>query len=318
MLGPLLFLIYVNDLPYVPKILKFYLFADDTSIYYASENSITLQETVNRELREVRTNYVIFHSPAKKVDGFIQIKLGRNPIERIHHIKYLGVLVDSTLSWKPHVTELSKKLAKSVGIFFKIRHYVTLETLKLLYYSLFYCFISYCTSVWGLTHPSVLDPLSKLQKKVIRAILFKDQLTHSTPLFSKLQILKLNDIYSLQLLCLVFESEKGPTFHHVRDYFTPISSVHGHFTRQASQGNIFTIQVNATHYGLRSFRYAAALLRNNLPLYVRELSTQNSLINELEKIICSHILPLNCNIVSDGLYIFFPFFFLLLPIYLQL
>ena len=160
-LGPLLFLIYVNDLPYVSKILKFYLFADDTSTYYDSENLISLQKTVNRELRKVRkwleanrlslniakTSYVIFHSHAKRIDGFIQIKLGRKPIKRVHHIKYLGVLVDSTISWKPHVVELSKKLAKSVGIFFKIRHYVTLETLKLLYYSLFYCFISYCTSV---------------------------------------------------------------------------------------------------------------------------------------------------------------------------
>ena len=150
-LGPLIFLIYVNDLPYVSKILKFYLFADDTSMYYDSENLITLQKTVNRELRKVRKwleanrlslniakiNYVIFHSPAKRIDEFIQIKLGRKPIKHVHHIKYLGVLVDSTLSWKPHVTELSKKLAKSVGIFFKIRHYVTLETLKFLYYSLF-------------------------------------------------------------------------------------------------------------------------------------------------------------------------------------
>ena len=264
-------------MPYVSKILKFYLFADDTSIYYDSENLITLQRTGNRELRKVRkwleanrlslniakTNYVIFHSPTKRIDGFIQIKLGRKPIKRVHHTKYIGVLVDSTISWKPHVTELSKKLAKSVGNFFKIRHYVTLETLQPLYCSLFYCFISYCTSVWGLTHPSVLDPLIKLQKKVIRAILFKDQLTHST---SELQILKLNDIHSLQLLCLVSECLKGPTFHHFRDYFTPISSVHGHFTRQASQGNMFTIQVNTTRYGLRSFRYAGALLWNNLPL----------------------------------------------------
>ena len=80
---------------------------------------ITLQKTVNRELRKVRkwfdanrlslkiakTSYVIFHSHGKNIDGFIQIKLGRKPIKRVHHIKYLGVLVDSTISWKPHVVE---------------------------------------------------------------------------------------------------------------------------------------------------------------------------------------------------------------------
>ena len=58
-------------------------------------------------------------------------------------VKYLGILVDSTLTWKPHVTELSKKLATTSGIFFKIRHHVSHETLRLLYYSLFYSFISY-------------------------------------------------------------------------------------------------------------------------------------------------------------------------------
>ena len=149
-----------------------------------------------------------------------------------------------------------------------------------MYYSLFYCFITYCIYAWGLTHLSALDPLVKLQKKVIRAFQFKDELTHSTPLFSKLQILKLNAIQYLQLLCLVFECVKGPTFHHFRDYFTPISLVHGHFT---CQGNILTIQVNTTQYGLRSFRYAGALLWNNLSLYVRDLSMQNSFKNELKK-----------------------------------
>ena len=132
LLGPVLFLIYVHDLPYVSKILKFYLFADDTSIYYDSENLITLQKTVNRELRKVRkwleanglslniakTNYVIFHSPAKRIDDFIQIKLGCKPIKRVHHIKYLGVLVDSTLSWKPHVTQNSLKSLLKVLVYF--------------------------------------------------------------------------------------------------------------------------------------------------------------------------------------------------------
>ena len=83
-LDPLLFLIYVNDLSYVSKVLTFYLFADDTSIYFDSDNLITLQKIVNRELRKVRkwleanrlslninkTNYVIFHSSAKKVSEF--------------------------------------------------------------------------------------------------------------------------------------------------------------------------------------------------------------------------------------------------------
>ena len=188
-LGPLLFLIYVNDLRSISKILEFYLFADDTSIYFESNNLLTLQKVVDRELRKVKkwfeanrlalniskTSYVIFHSSTTVINKFVRIKLGSRTINQVTYVKYLGVLVDSSLTWKPHIIELSKKLARTVGIFFKIRHYVTSETLKLLYYSLFFSFISYGISVWGLTHPTTLDPLYKLQKKVVRAIIFSDR-----------------------------------------------------------------------------------------------------------------------------------------------
>ena len=119
---------------------------------FESDNLLTLQKVVNWELRKVRkwleanrlslniskTSYVIFHSKARKINEFIRIKIGSKTIKRENCVKYPGILVDSTLTWKPHITQLSKKLSRSVGIFFKIRHYVTSERLKLLYYLLFY------------------------------------------------------------------------------------------------------------------------------------------------------------------------------------
>ena len=94
-LGPLLFFNYVNDLPNVSKVMQFYHFADDTSVYYDSDNLINLQKIVNRELKKIKkwldanrlalyiskTNYVIFHSPSKMIDQFIRIKLGSKSIE---------------------------------------------------------------------------------------------------------------------------------------------------------------------------------------------------------------------------------------------
>ena len=106
-LGPLLFLIYVNDLPSVSKILKFHLFADDTSIYFDSNELITLQKVVNREPKKVmkwldanrlslnmsKTNYVIFHSQSKRINERIGIKLGSKPLNRAEYIKNLGLLI---------------------------------------------------------------------------------------------------------------------------------------------------------------------------------------------------------------------------------
>ena len=123
-LRPLLFLIYVNDLSSISKILEFYLFADDTSIYFESDNLLTLQKIVNRELRKVKkwletnrlalniskTNYVIFCSSTTVINEFIRIKVGSKTINQVNYVKYLSVLVDSSLlTWKPlYIIDLSK------------------------------------------------------------------------------------------------------------------------------------------------------------------------------------------------------------------
>ena len=121
-LGPLLFLLYINDLHKISNKLTFFLFADDTNIYYESSDLLDIQKSVNKELRKVRkwlesnrlalnldkTNFVIFHSTQNKPETQINIKFGRKRVSQETCVKFLGVLLDSTLNWKPHLTELSK------------------------------------------------------------------------------------------------------------------------------------------------------------------------------------------------------------------
>ena len=152
---------------------------------------------MNRELQHVKkwleanklalniekTNHVIFHSPVKKITETVKIKFGRKHISRSDSIKFLGVLLDETLSWRSHLVELSRKLARSVGIFYKLRHFVPLETLKSVYYALFYPFLSYGITVWGATHGQYLSPVLVSQKRVVRAMTFSDPFALSLPLF---------------------------------------------------------------------------------------------------------------------------------------
>ena len=118
-LGPLV-LLYINDLAKVSRKLTFFLFADDTNIYNESSNILDIQKTVNKELRKVRkwleanrlalnidkTNFVIFHSPQNIPNDHVIIKFGRKKVNQETCVKFLGVLLDSSLSWRPHITEL--------------------------------------------------------------------------------------------------------------------------------------------------------------------------------------------------------------------
>ena len=126
--------------------------------------------------------------------------------------------------------------------------------------------------MWGLTHPTVLDPLRKIQKKVVRAITFNNEYTHTTPLFYNLRLLKIHDIHSLKLLCFVYDCKQDSPLHPFSDYFISVHSIHDHNTRQASKGDIFISSVNTTQYGKRTATFAGSIMWNNLPPPLRECS----------------------------------------------
>ena len=117
-LGPLLFLIYINDLPNVSSMLSFFLFADDTNIYLEAGDLNSLTQTINKELSKVKswldcnklalnidkTNFVLFHSPREILPDQINIKFGHKKVSRAKYVKFLGILLDEHLSWKYHIS----------------------------------------------------------------------------------------------------------------------------------------------------------------------------------------------------------------------
>ena len=227
-LGPLLFLIYINDLPNASKKLTFYLFADDTNIYYECNDLPNLIKVVSKELRSVerwldanklslnidktnymifhaniyyecndlpnlikvvskelrsverwldanklslnidKTNYMIFHSSSVKVPSDSDIKIGKKLIKIVKFVEFLGLLLDEHLSWRYHLSGPSIKLARTCGMFFKIRNLLPLDVLICLYNALFLSFLQYGLVVWGQTYASYTDPIFNLQKKAVR------------------------------------------------------------------------------------------------------------------------------------------------------
>ena len=125
-LGPLLFLIYINDLPNISKVLHFFLFADDTNIYYEAESPEKLEHVMNKELRELhkwlvvnrlslnidKTNFTCFTIEASRFH--------KKAILEKNYIKYLGVMIDFTLSWHTHIENILKKCQEGSGCYIKL------------------------------------------------------------------------------------------------------------------------------------------------------------------------------------------------------
>ena len=176
-LGPTLFLLYINDLCNASSILKFTLFADDTNLYFSGLNLHHLCNIVNDELENVniwfkvnkltlnpsKTKYIIFSN--KNIIEPTNLIINQFQIERVNKIKFLGIFIDEKLNWKSHVTYVQNKVAKIIGIFNKVKFILNTTTLFKLYNALILPFLSYCCEVWGNTYKSTLSHLFVLQKK---------------------------------------------------------------------------------------------------------------------------------------------------------
>ena len=110
--------------------------------------------------------------------------------------------MDCHLNWKQHILNISKKISRSIGVMYKLRHYINLSMLVNIYYSLIYPHLIYAVQVWGSACKTELNKLLVLQKKAVRMMTFNDQipqipgpLYNSNPLFYVLKILKIDDIF---------------------------------------------------------------------------------------------------------------------------
>ena len=203
-LGPLLFLIYVNDMHRSSKKFDFYLFADDTNLLYAEKDLNKLEVVVNEELLKLceclnsnklslnvsKSNFLIFHPYQRKLYREVNLKILDNnseqlvSLERKTYMRYLGVLIDENLSWKQHINYISTKISKGIGIITRLRHLVPLTTFLNIYRSLIELYISYGLIAWGEAANVHLNRVVILQKRVLRLMYFSDYTSHSAPLFA--------------------------------------------------------------------------------------------------------------------------------------
>ena len=176
-LGPLLFLIYINDMINCSNILFLTQFADDSTITYSSLNLeqaiLTVEQEFDRVLNWLAANKLIINLTKTHLMLFttrprpeiISILAKGQLINEIQEIKFLGVILDNNLRWNSHIQFISKKISKSVSILKMLKFTFPSNVLKNIYFSLIFPYYTYCNLVWGSAVSTHIDILVKLQKR---------------------------------------------------------------------------------------------------------------------------------------------------------
>jgi hypothetical protein len=207
----------------------------------------------------------------KKPDIDINLSISGRYLKKVDHIKYLGVFIDSHLSWKYQISHIAKKIRRGIGILSKVRYLVNTDILVKLYYAIIYPFLLYALIIWGNTYPTTLKPLVVLQKKAIRIITFSPFDEHSSPIFKGLRLIKLSDLITLLMTMFMYKFHNCLLPLNFNDYFAPVHQLHSYNTRFAS-GLCLSLPKPRTNFGLFNIRYRGVKLWNALSDFDKRLS----------------------------------------------
>ena len=230
-LGPKLFILYINDICKVSDIFRFVLFADDTNLFCSGDDIKTLASQVCTELDKLRiwfavnklslnvskTNFMLFSNC--KIKDIVDIKINNCDVERVYVTKFLGVLIDHKLNWKEHIVKVNTKLCKSISIIYRASRLLNSNALYTLYCTLFLPYLSYCIEVWGNTYKTNIVPLFLKQKKVIRIICKAKYLDHTSELFHKLNVLNVFHIIEQKTAIFMYKAYHLLLPYNLQKYF---------------------------------------------------------------------------------------------------
>ena len=216
-LRPILFLLYINDLPSASELLPI-IFADDTNLFCSGHNADECIAKVTSEAERVvewvranrlslnvdKTQYMVFQR-GRSIGPQNCLAVDGKSIERVTSMKFLGVIVDEKLSWEHHVAHIRKKIARSIGMICSVRPLLNQNTLVKLYHAFIRPYLTYCLDIWGCCSKSHFLSIFKSQKRAIRIISFASRRAHTHELFQSLKSIYLNSLYILSVASLMFK-----------------------------------------------------------------------------------------------------------------
>lgn len=279
-LGPILFLIYVNNISKLKLKGELSLYADDTCLFYFADKIESIiqdaQDDLNMlniwfqcnllTLNVAKTHYVIFAAKNKTINEFEPLKINNVTISRSDSEKYLGLILDDQLTWKPHIGKLRSKLVSLTGALRSIVGCLPLKVRYTIYNSLVKPHIDYLIEVWGSAAKTNLDLIQTSQNRLIKTLFHFDYLTPTKKVYKKTKLLNIYHTYRYYT-CILIRKILFKKIHTNITFNTKNEFVQ---LRRLRCSNDIVLRPPRTNYGKKNITYEGATLYNNLPNNIKE------------------------------------------------
>ena len=270
-LGPLLFIIYMNDIYTVSDNLNFILYADDTTLSspmcsFSSGCDGDVERVsilINLELNKIadwlavnklslnvqKTKLMIFHYRQRILteNDIPRLMINNAIIERVTEFNFLGLTVNEYMNWNSHTQKIANKISRTLGVMNRLKRYLPFSAMKLMYDSLILSHLQFGITNWGFEW----ERISKLQKRALRIMTNSRYNAHTEPLFKKLTLLKVKDIFDVQCLKFWYKFMNNKLPKYFRDMFKFNHELHDIVTRNHDCLHLYPTRTSGARNVLR-------------------------------------------------------------------
>lgn len=303
-LGPLLFLVYINDLNKAILSSKVFHFADDTSLILSDLSYKKLVKLMNQDLRllnewlranklclnVLKSELLIFNPLNKNGDSSYKIKLDGKILIPTNNVKYLGILVDNKLNWSYQISSLSKRLSRAIGILSKLRYNMPKNALRMVYHSIFNSLLLYGCQIWGINSKINNTKIQNLQDRAIRKITFSKSNCDIDQLYKDLKLLKFKDMLFVQNCILMSRVVNDLLPQSFKSNFCQRSDIHHHRTRAATLNQLDIPTVLTQRFGTLSTTYRCISDWNEFIKLYPQINIKDLTPNQIRQALLKHFL----------------------------
>jgi len=211
----------------------------------------------------------------------VQIEINNHLLSRTECVKYLGVIIDDKLIWKPHITLVKKQVSKASGIICKLKHYILFRSLKTVYYSIVYSHLPYAITSWGSSSFSTLNTLNIIHNKLLRIMRFSKFNSNICKLYKDTQILTIDQIFKLEISKLMYKIKFRLVPKQFTEHFTKIEDIHSYHTRQQSSIE-YAIPRTRLKIAQKSFTYIGIRIWSSIDLTICSIPNYHLFVTKLQ------------------------------------